>query len=104
MTVYVIRRRDGQYFQGCGYGGPGHPVPYWTDRICYAQAYKTVEGCMKAAKKLGAYAGAAEASEESRIPVAWLGFLVPGRTGWRPVQDDPRSFDPKDYDGNNRQL
>ena len=29
----VIRRSDGKFFQGCGYGGPGKPVPYWTDDV-----------------------------------------------------------------------
>lgn len=51
--VYVIRREDGKYFQGCGYGRPGHPVPYWTEDIRMATSYKTSAGAIKAARRYG---------------------------------------------------
>ena len=106
MNVYVVRRHDGKYFAGCGYGGPGNPVPYWTERIWEAKVYKTTEGCLKAAKKLGAYAGMAETRDDlDAFPTRWIGFLVPDRGGrWRTVDEDPRFFDFNDYDGNNRPL
>lgn len=104
MTVYVIRRSDGKYFQGCGYGGPGHPVPYWTERIWEAQTYRTTEGARKAAQKWGGWIGAADTRDNMPIPDRWLGFLVFSPAGWRPVLVDPRDFDPNDYEGNNGPL
>ena len=56
-TVVVIRRHDGKYFQGCGYGGPGNPVAYWSDRIWEAKVYKTEAGARKTAKQHGGYPG-----------------------------------------------
>lgn len=44
VFVFVIRRHDGEYFEGCGYGGPGHAVPYWTDEIRRAKQYTTEPG------------------------------------------------------------
>lgn len=104
MTVTVIRRNDGKYFQGCGYAGPGNPVPYWTDRIWEAQAYRTTEGARKTAQRIGGYIGAADTTDNMPIPDRWLGFLVRSRDGWRTVDADPQDFDPNDYEGNNGPL
>ena len=99
----VIRRRDGQYFVGCGYGGPGNPVPYWDPDIRKAQVYKTPTGAQKAVKLTGGYRGAAELDGEGRA-VRWLGFVAYARSGWRIVEDTPRDFEPNDYEGNNGPL
>lgn len=99
----VIVRRDGQYFEGCGYGGPGHPVPYWDPDARNAQVYKTPSGAQKAAKKTGGYAAVVELDGDGR-PVRFIGFLVYGRSGWRTVEDTPQNFDPNDYEGNNGPL
>ena len=102
-TGYVIRRSDGQYFIGCGYGGPGHPVPYYMDDLKVAKAYKTAEGAAKAAKSYGGYVGVAELDEDG-IAVRWIGFLVWQLGEWRTVSAAPRDFDPNDYEGNNGPL
>ena len=98
----VIRRSDGKYFQGCGYGGPGNPVPYWTEDVKMAQVYQTPTGAAGAAKRYGGHRGAVETDRGS--VVRWLGFIVYSRTGWRIVEDTPRDFDPNDYEGNNGPL
>lgn len=98
----VIRRSDGKYFQGCGYGGPGHPVPYWTDDMKMAQVYKTPTGAAGAMKRYGGYRGAVE-TQDGRV-VRWLGFLAYGHRGWRFIEESPREFDPNDYEGNNGPL
>ena len=85
-TVVVIRRHDGKYFQGCGYGGPGNPVPYWSDRIFEEQ--------------VGGYPGYAVA-DKFEIPMRWIGFLVWQRNMWKAVDAAPADFDPNDYEGNN---
>lgn len=103
IRVYVVRRGDGKYFQGCGYGGPGHPVPYWTEDVRKALSYRTVVGAAKAAKQHGGYAGAAAADSEG-APKEWLGFLVRRLNDMRTVLADPRDFDPNDYEGNNGPL
>ena len=99
-TVVVIRRHDGKYFQGCRYGGPGNPVPYWSNRIREAKVYKTEAGAMKTAKQVGGYPGYAVA-DKFEIPMRWIGFLVWQLGEWWPVQENPREFDPNDYEGNN---
>ena len=98
--VVVIRRHDGKYFQGCGYGGPGNPVAYWSDRIWEAKVYKTEAGARKTAKQHGGYPGYAVA-DKFEIPERWIGFLVWWRDRWKTVNDAPAEFDPNDYDGNN---
>ena len=104
MMVIVVRRPDGKYFQGYGYGGPGHPVPYWTERIWEAQPYKTMSGARKAADRLGGWIGAADTGDRMQIPEKWLGWLVPAPGGWRPVQVNPWDFDLLDYTGNNSPI
>ena len=100
----VIRRSDGKFFQGCGYGGPGNPVPYWGSDIWKAKTYRTPAGAAAAMKRFGGSRGAAEADVEGR-PVRWLGFLAYGRSGWRIIPDvRPKDFDPNDYEMNNGQL
>lgn len=99
-TVLVIRRQDGKYFQGCGYGGPGNPVPYWSEWIHDARVYRTEAGAVKAGKQYGGYAGRAVA-DAFEIPMRWEGFIVRQRGGWRTVDTAPRDFDPNDYEGNN---
>ena len=103
MRGIVIRRRDGKYYQGSGYGGPGHPVPYFTEDIRLAQVYKTLTGTQKAAKLCGGFRGAAELDEEGRA-AQWLGFIDYGYGGWRIILEDPGDFDPNDYEGNNGPL
>ena len=99
----VIRRRDGQWFMGCGYGGAGSPVPYWTERPEQAKAYGTLEEAAAAAKRFGGWAGKAAADETGR-PAEWLGHLVRWRDGWILDGSDPGEFDPNDYEGNNGPL
>ncbi len=99
-TVVVIRRHDGKYFQGCGYGGPGNPVAYWSDRIWEAKVYKTEAGARKTAKQHGGYPGYAVA-DKFKIPERWIGFLVWWRDRWKTVDDAPEEFDTNDYEGNN---
>lgn len=106
MRGYVIRKQDGSYFMGCGYGGPKNPVPYFQHDLKQAKVYKTLPGAVKAAKNYGGYPGAAELNEWDE-PVAWLGFMVEydGRArGWKLVNVAPRDFDPQDYTMNNGQL
>ena len=101
--VIVIRRADGRYFQGCGYGGPGHPVPYWVEDIRQAQIYLGPTRAAGAAKRYGGYRGAALA--EAGRASEWLGFIVQGRGGQQIVTDvAPADFDPNDYEGNNGPL
>ena len=102
-TVVVIRRHDGKYFQGCGYGGPGNPVPYWSDRIWEAKVYKTEAGARKTAKQVGGYPGYAVA-DKFEIPKHWVGFLVWQRQMWKALDVAPADFDPNDYEGNNGPL
>ena len=103
MRGIVIRRTDGKYFQGCGYGGPGNPVPYFTEDIHLAQVYKSPIGAQKAAKLYGGFRGAAELDEEGRA-AQWLGFIIYGYGGWRIIQEKPEHFEPNDYEGNNGPL
>ncbi len=100
VFVFVIRRHDGEYFEGCGYGGPGHAVPYWTDEIRRAKQYTTEPGARNAARKYGGYIGIAETDTEGR-PERWVGFTV---AGWPPLDVSPQDFDPHDYEGNNGPL
>lgn len=96
--AYVIRRHDGKYFQGCGYGGPGNPVPYWTEDIREAQTYRSVPGARKAAQRWGGYVGLVEVDA---AVIRWLGFLVWQRQMWKALDVAPADFDPNDYEGNN---
>lgn len=99
----VIRRTDGKYFQGVGYGGPGNPVPYWVEDIRQAQIYMSPTGAAGAMKRYGGYRGAALV--EAGRPAEWLGYIVHGHGGWRIVPDvTPAEFDPNDYEGNNGPL
>ena len=100
-TVYVVRRHDGKYFQGCGYGGPGHPVPYWTEEIRQANVYLSANGARNAAKRWGGFIGIAEGNGE---PERWIGFLVWQRGSWATVNEPPADFDPNDHEGNNGPL
>ena len=100
-TVYVIRRYNGKYFLGCGYGGPGQPVPYWGEDIAEAKPYRTVKGAKKAAGTWGGHVGKAEITLNR---IRWAGFLVWQLGEWRTVDADPRDFDPRDYEGNNGPL
>ena len=72
--VIVIRREDGKYFQGCGYGGPGHSVPYWTEDIQMAAGYKVIAAAVKAAGRYGGHAGIATADSDG-VPREWHGSL-----------------------------
>ena len=101
--VFIVRREDGEYFQGCGYGGPGNPVPYWSDEIRTAKSYRTPEGARNAAKRFGGYIGIAEADSDG-VPVRWIGFAVWQLGRYRPVDVNPKDFDPNDYEGNNAPL
>lgn len=103
MTGYVVRRPDGKFFIGCGYGGRGNPVPYWSEDLTAAKCYKTPEGAADAANRFGGYAGKAEADGRGN-PAEWFGFLVRWRDEWITVNRDPRDFDPQDYEMNNGPL
>ena len=72
--AYVIRREDGKYFQGCGYGGPGHPVPYWTEDIRMATGYKIPAAAIKAAGRYGGHVGVATA-DSNGAPREWRGSM-----------------------------
>lgn len=72
-VALVIRRSDGKFFQGCGYGGPGRPVPYWTEDIAQAKSYRLPAYARKAAEKYGGKAGYAEADSEG-LPRKWVGY------------------------------
>lgn len=101
QTAYVIRRFNGKYFEGCGYGGPGNPVPYWTEDVGDALVYKTVKGARKTAGTWGGHVGKVEITADG---IRWAGFLVWQRGEWRTVDADPQEFDPNDYEGNNGPL
>ena len=103
MTGYVVRRPDGRYFIGCGYGGPGHPVPYWSEDLAAAKCYRTPKGAADAADRFGGYAGKAE-TDGHGTPAEWLGFLVRWREEWTVISCAPGDFDPQDYQGNNWPL
>lgn len=94
----VIRRNDGKYLEGCGYGGPGNPVPYWTDDVRMAKRYKMPEGTREAVRKFGGHRGVVEIDGKD---VKWLGFMLYWRGCYRIITDPPRDFDPHDYEGNN---
>ena len=102
-TGYVVRRADGTYFQGCGYGGIGSPVPYFGEELRRAKVYRTPKGALEAAKRFGGHAGAADVSERGEA-VAWRGFLVWRRGRLEEIMVAPREFDPNDYEGNNGPL
>lgn len=50
---YVVIREDGQVLAGFGYGGPGMPVAYWSDRRADARIYRTAGGAAAAAERVG---------------------------------------------------
>ena len=50
---YVVIRADGQLLAGFGYGGPGRPVAYWSDRKQDARIYRTAGGAAAAAERVG---------------------------------------------------
>ena len=99
----AIRNAAGQWFMGCGYGGAGSPVPYWTEEMSQAKTYRTPEGAAKTAERFGGHAGKAEADDRG-MAVGWLGFLVRWRDGWILDDADPKYFDPNDYEMNNGPL
>lgn len=103
MTAYGIRRSDGKYFIGCGYGGPGHPVPYWSGDLKAAKMYKTPEGAANAAGRFGGFAGKVR-TDGHGAPENWEGFLVKWRDEWKVVSRSPVDFDPQDYTMNNGPL
>ena len=100
MNVIVIRRSDGQYFLGCGYEGPGKLTGYWTDEIRRARVFMNPTQAYTVMRRHGGYRGAAELGSDGR-PARWRGFIVYRYRGWAIVDDDPRNFDPNDYEGNN---
>ena len=104
-TGYVVRMKDGQYFMGCGYGGPQHPVPYFTEDLQRAKVYRRENGAENAAKSYGGYAGSVSLDLWG-APEKWNGFLVwqGEKRGWQVVNVDPLDFDPKDYTMNNGPL
>lgn len=50
---YVVIRGDGHVLAGFGYGGPGKPVAYWSDRKADARIYRTAGGAAAAAERFG---------------------------------------------------
>lgn len=50
---YVVIREDGQVLAGFGYGGPGRPVAYWSERRADARIYRTAGGAAAAAERVG---------------------------------------------------
>lgn len=51
-TAYAIRRDDGLWYVGCGYGGAGNPVPYFEQELKQAKLY-TLAGIRMAPKRNG---------------------------------------------------
>jgi len=103
MTGYVIRGKDGKYFEGSGYGGPGHRVPYWDEDIRNAKTYETYKNARKAAKNIGGNVGLVILDEWNRA-TNWICYVVTaGRASVR-VYEDPADFEPNDYTGNNGPL
>jgi hypothetical protein len=49
--AYAIRRDDGLWFAGCGYGGAGNPVPYFDKDLSRAKLYMSRSGIRMAEKK-----------------------------------------------------
>lgn len=72
---YVVRKKDGRYYQGCGYGGPNNPVPYFFESLKNAKVYKTPLGAAKAAKSFGGFPGAVDLNEND-VPQRWQGYIV----------------------------
>jgi len=76
--AYVVKRKeDDWYFLGCGYGGPGKPVPYFRDDIDTAKIYFTAHGARAAAAKYGGAVGCVEVDSDD-IPFRWVGWVMPG--------------------------
>lgn len=103
MTGYIIRRHDGKYFEGNGYGGPGHAVPYWDEDVRNAKVYRSYRNAKAAARKNGGNVGLANVDEWDRA-TGWICFVVEAGGEAVRVIEDPAEFDPKDYTGNNGPL
>ena len=78
--AYVVKRPEsGKYFLGCGYGGPGKPVPYYGEELDTAKIYHTAHGARQAAEKYGGCVGLAEIDGDE-VPFRWVGWVKPGGT------------------------
>lgn len=76
--AYVVKRKeDNWYFLGCGYGGPGKPVPYFRNELDAAKVYNTAHGARAAAEKYGGAVGLAEVDSDE-VPFRWVGWVLPG--------------------------
>lgn len=76
--AYVVKQQEGgKYFQGCGYAGPGKPVPYFVADLDTAKIYHTAHGARAAAERYGGTVGLAEIDGDE-VPFRWVGWVTPG--------------------------
>ena len=74
---YVVKNPEtGQYFTGCGYGGPGNPVPYFRSELKAAKVYKMPAPARKAAARFGGELGFVVLDQRGE-PVEFKGYVVP---------------------------
>lgn len=79
---YVVRRKkDGLYFTGCGYGGPGKPVPYWHSEMRDAKLYKYPLKARAAAERFGGELGFVYVDKWCGEPTEWKGWIVETEEG-----------------------
>ena len=73
---YVVRRTtDGLFFVGCGYGGPGKPVPYFHADIRDVKMYKYPTKARDAAQRFGGALGMVRL-DPNGTPAEWLGYVI----------------------------
>lgn len=78
---YAVRRKeDGLYFTGCGYAGPGKPVPYWHADLRDAKLYKYPLKARAAAARFGGALGFVYVDGYGR-PTEWRGWIVETERG-----------------------
>lgn len=76
--AYVVKRKEDEwYFLGCGYAGPGKPVPYFRNELDAAKVYFTAHGARQAAEKYGGCVGLCEVDADE-VPFRWVGWVLPG--------------------------
>lgn len=86
---FVLRRfGDGAFFEGCGYGGPGKPVPYFSQDMKDAKVFKTPGGARRAIKRgIDGAVGMVKLDTWDRA-VEWLRWLPVCRKEEGPAKSD----------------